>query len=106
MRGDFLRAYTHTLRQTFEHVYLIPASTSWRESSRTTFVLIGTDTPLDLEAVKAVSADEGESRLADQLLSESEVDALLAKGSVVSLTDQYAPVDQMLAPVVRGEETQ
>jgi len=106
VRGDFLRAYTHTLRQTFEHVYLIPASTSWRESSRTTFVLIGTDTPLDLEAVKAVSADEGESRLADQLFSESEVDALLAKGSVVSLTDQYAPVDQMLAPVVRGEETQ
>ena len=35
-----------------------------------------------------------------------ELEALLAEGSLVMLTDQYAPVDQMLAPVVRGEEGQ
>lgn len=32
------------------------------------------------------------------------VDAILAEGRAVLLTDRYAPVDQMLAPAVRGEE--
>lgn len=105
VRGDFLRAYTHTLRQSFDYVYLIPASASWRESPRTTFVLLATDTPLDLESVKSVSAGD-ESRLAGQLFSQDELDSLLSEGSIVLLTDHYAPVDQMLAPVFRGEETQ
>lgn len=106
VRGDFLRAYTHTLQQTFDHVYLIPASASWRESIRTTFVLVASDTPLNLETLKNVSAVQGESRLAEQIISQEELDSLLTEDSVVLLTDQYAPVDQMLAPVFRGEETQ
>jgi spermidine synthase len=102
IRGDFLRAYIHTLRQTFDHVYLIPAIGSWRTASRTTFVLIATDTPLDLDQIKALSKDHN-SRLADHLLDEAEMDALMAEGRIVMLTDQYAPVDQMLTPVFRGE---
>ena len=51
-------------------------------------------------------AVEGESRLADQMINPEELDNLLSEDSVVVLTDQYAPVDQMLAPVFRGEETQ
>ena len=31
------------------------------------------------------------------------METLLAESEVVLLTDQYAPVDQMLAPVFRGE---
>ena len=39
-RRDFLRAYVNTLRQTFEHVYVVPAISSWRESPRVTFVIL------------------------------------------------------------------
>jgi len=95
-RGDFLRAYTHTLRQSFRNVYLAPTLESWRQSSSSTFVLIATDTPLDL-------ATGGGSLLAGQMLGQEEIDALLAEGRVVMLTDQYAPVEQMLAPMFRGE---
>lgn len=97
-RGDFLRAYTHTLRHSFSHVYLAPTIDVWRESPRSTFVLIASDTPLDQEALKV-----GDSLLARQMLSQEAVDALLAEGRVVMLTDRYAPVDQMLAPVFREE---
>jgi hypothetical protein len=38
-----------------------------------------------------------------QMLSQGAVDAILAEGRVVMLTDRYAPVDQMLAPVFREE---
>jgi spermidine synthase len=102
VRGDFLRAYIHTLRQTFQHVYLIPAIPSWRTAIRTTFVLIATDTPLDLTRLQTLSGNQN-SRLTNDLLSEAEMETLLAESEVVLLTDQFAPVDQMLAPVFRGE---
>lgn len=102
-RGDFLRAYLHTLRQTFSYVYLAPTAASWQSSPRTTFVLIGSRRPLDEAAFQAIDAGDGEALLAGQLFSPANVEALLADGPVILLTDRYAPVDQMLAPVVRGE---
>ncbi|MBL7201613.1 MAG: fused MFS/spermidine synthase [Anaerolineae bacterium] len=99
--GDFLRAYTRTLRQTFRHVYLAPTISSWREASRSTFVLIAGDTPLDLDALKAL--DGGSSLLKQQLLTAQETDVLLAEGRLVMLTDRYAPVDQMLVPVFQNK---
>ncbi|MBN1217644.1 MAG: fused MFS/spermidine synthase [Anaerolineae bacterium] len=102
VRGDFLRAYVHTLRQTFAHVYLAPTSTSWREVSRSTFVIIAGDTSLDLTTLEG----EDNRLLARHMLSPDELETVLAEGQVVLLTDQYAPVDQMLAPVFRGETKQ
>jgi spermidine synthase len=102
-RGDFLRAYTYTLRHTFRHVYLAPVISYWRQSPRSTFVLIATDAPLDLTALEMIDAGDGEPLLARQMLDQHEIDTLLTEGRVVMLTDRYAPVDQMLAPVVRGE---
>lgn len=103
IRGDFLRAYTYTLRQTFRHVYLAPTIESWRESPRSTFVFIAGDASLDLDAFKTIDVGDGDALLARQMLSQEEIDALLTEGHVVMLTDQYAPVDQMLAPVFRDE---
>jgi spermidine synthase len=99
--GDFLRAYTHTLRQTFQHVYLSPTIAEWREASRSTFVLVASDTPLDLAALE--EANGGGTLLTSQMLSGEETDALLTEGRVVMLTDRYAPVDQMLGPVFRDK---
>jgi spermidine synthase len=97
--GDFLRAFTHTLRQTFRYVYLAPTSQSWREAVRGTFVLIGSNAPLDLATLGTIDADSSEPLLAQQMLGEDGVNTVLATGRVVTLTDRYAPVDQMLAPV-------
>jgi spermidine synthase len=102
--GDFLRAYTHTLRQTFRHVYLAPTISSWREASRSTFVLVAGDTPLDPDALEALGEDR--SLFRQQLLSEQETDALLDEGRLVMLTDRYAPVDQMLVPVFQDKVAQ
>jgi spermidine synthase len=89
----FLRAYVNTLRQTFAYVYVAPTNTEWREASRNTIVIVGTDTALDMEAFAA------DSPWRQWLLPEAEVDALLAEDVAVLLTDRYAPVEQMLAPV-------
>ena len=102
-RGDFLRAYVHTLQQTFHHVYLVPTFESWRESPRSTFVLIASDVPLDREVLPDFDAGDGYALLADWLLSQEEVEALVGEGHVVTLTDRYAPVDQMLATAFREQ---
>jgi spermidine synthase len=98
-RGHFLRAYVHTMRQTFNHVYLAPTIETWRTATRSTFVIIGTDTPLDLDELANTDGGDGDAQLARQLLSDEKVDALLAERDTVMLTDRYAPVDQMLAAV-------
>jgi hypothetical protein len=91
------------LQQTFRYVYLAPTSKSWRENSRSTFVIIAGDSALDLTSIETIDAGDGKPLLARRILNENELNAVLAAGQVVLLTDQYAPVDQMLAPVVRGE---
>ena len=102
-RREFLRAYAHTLRQTFRHVRLIPTIEQWRQSPRVTFVLVASDTALNQGALQAMRSDDGETLLERKMLSEDEADALLEEGSVVTLTDRYAPVDQLLASVFREE---
>ena len=101
LQRDFLRAYIHTLQQTFDHVYVIPASPSWRESPRMTYVLVATDSPLDLAGLKSLNLTDGD--LARQVLTPEAVSDLLTEGPLLTLTDRYAPVDQLLAPVARGE---
>jgi spermidine synthase len=97
--GTLLRSYAHTLRQSFNHVYIAINVRSWRRSSRSTLVLIASDTPLDLEAFETIDGGDGAPQLASQIISGDEIDALLAEGRIVTLTDRYAPVDQMLIPV-------
>lgn len=105
-RRDFLRAYIGTLRQTFANVYVIPAVRTWESSPRVTFVIIAGQRSLDLDALAAIDAGDGDAMLATMLLSPAKVAAILAEGRQVILTDRYAPVDQMLAPVFRGEDAQ
>jgi spermidine synthase len=105
-RGDFLRAYVYTLRQTFPHVYLAPTLGSWRQAAHSTFVIIASDVPLRQDDLVAASAGDQNPLLIQQLLGEGELDGLLAEGRTVMLTDRYAPVDQMLAPVFRNEAPQ
>jgi spermidine synthase len=97
--GSFLRAYTHTLRQTFRHVYLAINVASWRQATRSTLVIVASDTPLDLAVLADIDGGDGDPQLSRQLLTGDKLDALLAEGRVVTLTDRYAPVDQLLIPV-------
>ena len=99
-RRDFLRASIYTLQQTFGHVYVVPGHTSWRDSPRMTYVLIASDATVDLSAIQT----PGDGGLqVNNVLGDGEVKSLLAEGPTVLLTDRYAPVEQMLAPVFRGE---
>jgi spermidine synthase len=102
-RADFLRSYVHTLRQTFDYVYLAPTQAAWRETPRSTFVVIASDAPLSMSRLAGSKPENSRLDLTALLFSDEALEALLAEGRAVTLTDRYAPVDQMLAPAFRNE---
>jgi len=88
-RGHFLRAYVRTLQQVFPYLAVIPHGSDWRESVRMTFVIVAGRQPLDLSRLPA-------DRPA---LSPAELQAYLDLEPALILTDDYVPVDNLLAPV-------
>jgi spermidine synthase/Tfp pilus assembly protein PilF len=90
--GLFLEAIIKTLQQTFPHVYVITQEASL-QSARGTFVIVSAMQEINLENMKA------NPHL--WILGDSEIETLKRKGHGIILTDDYAPVENMLAPVVR-----
>jgi tetratricopeptide (TPR) repeat protein len=94
--GLFVGSFAHTLEQTFPYVYIITEDKP--RSVRSTFVLIASKRKLDL---KNLPAEESVRTLPVWILSDSDIETLREKAHEIVLTDNYAPVENMLAPVVR-----
>jgi len=91
--GQFLGAVINTLQRTFPHVYVVTDQDAFL-SLRATFIVVATKRPFNINAIG------GEKDLRLWRLSESEMEDLGKKARGVVLTDDYAPVENMLAPVV------
>jgi predicted membrane-bound spermidine synthase len=91
--GRFLRAYVNTLRKTFKNVLVYkPGPDSLTSSARTTFVVLATDR--DVNDTPTIT---------NWFLSTpSELATFMAKESPLVLTDNYAPTDNLLLPVVNN----
>jgi tetratricopeptide (TPR) repeat protein len=93
--GLFVGAFINTLERTFDYVYVIAENEP--HSARMTFVVIAARQEIDLEGL----VQEKPVRSLDLwILSDAEIDALRQKARGVVLTDDYAPVENLLAPVV------
>ena len=95
--GRFLGAVVNTCRRTFPHVYVFNSRNN--PNRRDTFVVVNAKRALDLTAVtdkvRALYGCQGE------LLDESALAQLHVNAGDSVLTDDFAPVDIMLAPVAR-----
>lgn len=83
--GEFARAFAHTLRQTFPHVYVRPHYGTLPGTQRTVSILVASARPVDLPDVVPL----------DQFFADDSFNT----GEVVTLTDEFAPVDQMVSPL-------
>ncbi|MGQ9628247.1 MAG: fused MFS/spermidine synthase [Anaerolineae bacterium] len=99
-KGHFLRAYLHTLEQTFPYVYVVPATNCWEGGCRSTFVFIAGAQPLDSAALQQSITDPARAWILEMLWSEEQKERFLAAGRAVLLTDDYAPVDNLIAPIL------
>ncbi len=93
-RGSFMRAFVRTQKAVFEHVAVIPTIASWRSAPRTTWVVVASQAPLELDHITSPGAP----------LPQDELEAYLAMEPPLILTDDYVPVDNLLAPVFVDSE--
>ena len=93
--GRLLGAVLSTVRETFPHVYTL-AEQPGRQTSSDTFVIVAAQRQLDPQAI----LQEQDKHLRCSVLSDSEMDDLKEQCGGIILTDDYAPVDNLLAPVV------
>ncbi|MEI7761388.1 MAG: fused MFS/spermidine synthase [Thermoleophilia bacterium] len=84
---EFLRSEIRTLRLTFPYVALVTPEDGWPpKPGRSTYVVVAANAP---------------PKVLLPTLAAGTLEAFLAGGYSVVLTDDYAPVEQLLAPVFR-----
>jgi tetratricopeptide (TPR) repeat protein len=95
--GLFLSSFVNTLNLTFPHVYVVTEKEP-HLSLRNTFVVAASKNSLDLSTL---SSNYTKEKLSLWLFNDQEVENLKKKSGYFVLTDDFAPVENLLAPVVR-----
>jgi tetratricopeptide (TPR) repeat protein/MFS family permease len=94
--GQFLGALINTLEKTFPYVHVLADYTA-PVSKRQTYVIIAAKYYFEPESILS----RYNKNLKLRHLSESDINHLKERSGCVVLTDDYTPVENMLAPVVR-----
>ncbi len=93
-RLSFVRAEAATLRERFDDVAVISGTPTLAGSTGGNVVLVASDAPIDAAAIQRRIAAWGEGDATGIVHGSAEVDAFI--GSAAILTDDHAPVDQLL----------
>jgi spermidine synthase len=99
--GRFIGAMINTLEASFPHVYAISSSLAGPadDDGRDTFIVVASGKPLDLgDLVTGVGSG--------MVLDPEQLATLRRRSDGFVLTDDFAPVDNMLAPVIRMADKQ
>jgi spermidine synthase len=91
---SFARAELATMRAMFDHVTLIAPSNRVHGAVGGNFIIAGSDKPLDVKAIQTRNRARGDNDLV--VWRDTDLDAFARNAPV--LTDDYAPVDQLLTP--------
>ena len=94
--GRFLGAVVNTCRLTFPYLYVFTSFSN--PHIRDTFVVVASKRPLDLTDVPATIRERHPYK--GDLLTPGQMDELRQKSCGMILTDDFSPVDNLLAPVV------
>ena len=90
-RGEFMRAYAHTLRTAFPHLRVLSGPGGVGLDALATYVLVASHQPLALDALDGTRGV--------RVIPEPQVAAWLARDRPLVLSDDYAPVDNLMAPM-------
>ena len=99
--GHFLASIVTTCRATFPHVSVFSSNRAL--DKRDTFIVVCTKRPRDFSPV--VEHLRKTRRFRGALLSEGTVQEIIDRARAVVLTDNFAPVENLLAEVVRSDRS-
>jgi hypothetical protein len=103
--GGFLGSWTETARKTFPYVYIFGTAENPGEGLRETFVVVASRVKLDLEQLGGREDDpkffNNDKLFEPKPYPEEDMQAVKVRSRGIILTDDYAPVENLLAPVAR-----
>lgn len=106
--GSFLISMAQTLKLSFAHVYLFTPEKALEGSGPGTYVLVASDRVLDWDdfgkvigAWRRAQEEGGKSQRYGEFVKEEELLTVLQARRPVPLTDDYVPVDNMVAFIFR-----
>jgi hypothetical protein len=105
--GQLMRSAVRTMKQTFPYVGLMAASKLWERADpekpigRQVWVIYGAQKPFDHAKLSAAVENQTKTPAVTIMMPGEELDAYLADGPPIVLTDTYAPVDNLIAIVFR-----
>lgn len=100
-KGDFLPSFILTLQQVFgeKNVSLLSVSPHLKDLRIGTFIVIASKNGLDMTGFDTWLKEKGGNSVQSVLVPESSMKELLTKRNAIVLTDDYAPVDNLIAPI-------
>lgn len=98
-KGEFARSEARTLRETFSYVAAMPVIENYADVPANLWVLVGSPVPLDREAYLAATYAAPRPDITQHLWDGEKLQEFMARGYSVLLTDEHAPVDNLLLPV-------
>ena len=98
-KGRFLRAVVHTLQETFDHVYVMRDRDNWEGDERHTFVVAASNEEIDFSEVAEANTRAGRGRLAAHVMPPDVFQEWISAKENILLTDDFVPVDNLLAPL-------
>ncbi len=100
-KGTFLPSYIKTLQTVFgdRNVYLISVSPDFKNLRISTFIVIATKGKHDMKEFDAWLKQKFQGKAKSALVSDELVQQMLSRPGSIVIRDDYAPVDNLIAPV-------
>jgi spermidine synthase len=99
----FVIVFLRTLKSVFGNVYMIPTNPDWQNLSRNTYILLASAKPIDVTQLRQYSGSDVARNINDWIVTDAQVDTLLKTGPQYMLSDDYVPVDNLLAPMFAAD---
>lgn len=99
--GQFLPSFIRSMKVVFPHVYILSTGAPWLTSiaSSNTFVVVGTATPLPEYPMKGMRGQGFNGTVLTIIMPLDLMEEWLQAAPGVLLTDDYAPADNLIAPL-------
>jgi spermidine synthase len=100
-QGSFLPSYMRTLRSVFgeKNVHLISINPDFKNTGLSTFIVMTGNGDVNIESFSAFLNKRAEDETASKIVPEELVSDYIRRSNSVLLTDDYAPIDNLIAPV-------
>jgi spermidine synthase len=101
--GRYLPSFLYTLSQTFDNVYLLDTGNIAEKRGISTFVIVATERSIDISDYTKFATQSGATPMTGTLYNETQLATYMSDKKSILLTDDYAPTDILVAPLIDKE---